>query len=207
MPLKTWDELLNDAGDAGKAFEPLPDGTYDFVITESKHVTSAKGKDGYNITAKVESGPYKNRNVFNTFYISPDSPAALGIFFRQMSSIGLDANFFKSSPTNEQIVSALVGKHFRGTVDTDEYQGKKRNQFTGVEKANPQVVAASASAASGAPDMGKVAPTPSLATPSTTPAAPATPSEPAPSTPKPTEDPWSTPSVPSIPTGAPSVPF
>lgn len=209
MPLKTWDQLVEDAGDSGKVFEPLTDGTYDFVITESSHRTSASGKDGYNITAKVESGPYKGRVVFNTFYISPDSPAALGIFFRQMATLGLDAAFFKTNPTDDQIVAGLLNKHFSGTVKTSEWQGKKRNEFSGINAPNPQVVAAAASAASGTPDMGKISPAaaaPSLASPSVTTPAPA---EPAPSSPTPAAspaDPWGGAAVPSMPTGAPTAP-
>lgn len=208
MPLKTWDQLVEDAGDAGKSFEPLNDGDYDFVITESSHRVSQTGKDGYNITAKVEAGPYKGRIVYNTFYISPDSPAALGIFFRQMAVLGLDAAFFKTNPTNEQITAALTNKHFRGSVTTSEYQGKKRNEIRQVNPPNPQVVAAAGSG--GTPDMAKVTPStpaPSLATPSVTTPAPAV-EQPAatPTTPA-SSDPWGNAAVPSMPTGAPSAPF
>lgn len=127
--------MLKDAESETKSFDPMPDGTYDLVVEKAEHRTSAKGKDGYNITAVVENGPYKNRKVFETFWISPDSPAALGIFFRQMRDLGLDNSFWASDPSNEQIVAALKGRRFQGTVNTEEYNGKKNNRIQGVAKA------------------------------------------------------------------------
>src|SRR5690606_269515 len=105
MPLKSWADMLKDSESETKSFDPLPDGTYDFFIEDAQHRKSSTDKDGYNITAVVENGPYKKRKVFNTFWISPDSPAALGIFFRQMRDLGLDNAFWASNPSNEQIVA------------------------------------------------------------------------------------------------------
>lgn len=228
MPLKSWAQLVADAGDTGKSFEPLPDGVYDFVIEKAEHRRSASEKDGYNITANVETGPYKKRVVFNTFWVSPDSPVALGIFLRQMAVLGLDSEFFSKEPSDDQIVAALAGKRFRGGVKTSEWQGKKRNEISTVEKPNPALtvsdgpgISAGPSISSG-PSLGtsSIASAPStptvtaaVNTPSvpSTPVAPVVEAAPAPvADPAPAQDdtnPWANASVPEMPTGAPSRPF
>ena len=132
MPLKSWKDMRNAAETDAPSFEPLPDGTYDFVIEKAEHRTSQKGKDGYNITAIVETGPYKKRKVFETFWISPESNAAMGIFFRQMGNLGLGNAFWDQEPDDNDIVAALASKRFQGTVTTEEYQGKKNNRINGV---------------------------------------------------------------------------
>lgn len=124
--------MRNDAQAEAPSFEPLPDGTYDFFVEKAEHRKSAKGKDGYNITAIVETGPYKKRKVFETFWISPESNAAMGIFFRQMGNLGLGNAFWDSEPDDDKIVAELAGKRFQGTVTTEEYQGKKNNRINGV---------------------------------------------------------------------------
>lgn len=144
--------MLKDSESENKSFDPMPDGTYDFFIEAAEHRVSSTQKDGYNITAVVENGPYKNRKVFNTFYISPDSPAALGIFFRQMRDLGLDNSFWASEPSHDQIVAALKGKRFAGTVNTEEYNGKKNNRIQGVAKAR----GAAPVADSGVPSISEV---------------------------------------------------
>lgn len=167
MPLKSWGQLADDAGEAGVGFEPLAEGTYDFKITAAEHRRSQSQKDGYNITAEVESGPHKGRKVFNTFWVSPDSPIAMGIFFRQFTALGLDKNFFKSEPSDEQIVAGLQGKRFRGTISIREWNGKKQNE---VKNVDPPVGPAPASVGPAAP---AAVPTPAAPAPVAAPAVPA----------------------------------
>lgn len=217
MPLKNWSQIVADAGDTGKAFEPLPDGVYDFLITDAAYRPSQSGKDGYNITAQVESGPYKKRTVFNTFYVSPDSPSALGIFLRQMSVLGLDAAFFQREPSDDQIVAALKDKRFRGAVTTSEWQGKKRNELKTVENPNPAPATGVPTVSSGptvpsvsVPSVTAAPTVPTVAAPSVAAPTVATPSAPAVSVTK-TDDPWANATVPSVPSGitqgSPEKPF
>lgn len=208
MPLKSWKDLVTDAGDSGQAFEPLPDGVYDFVIDNAEHRTSAKGKDGYNITALVESGPYAKRRVFNTFWISPDSPTALGIFFRQMTALTLDLAFFQTDPSNEQIVAKLKGKRFRGTVTKETYQGTEKNVITNVASPNPALVGNGPSLGAAAVASPSISVAPTVAAPVVPTVAPTV----APVVAETTQvtevkdDPWGT-VTPSVPNGAPKMPF
>lgn len=127
MPNLGWDSLLEAAGDAGKAFEPLDDAAYNFVITKPEIGQSKTGKKSIGITAIVESGPNAKRRVWHTWYISPESPNALAYFFREMEVLGLPREFWASKPSDEQIISSLNNRRFVGTTKVEEYNGKKKN--------------------------------------------------------------------------------
>lgn len=207
MPLKNWAQLKDDAKESGQSFEPLPDGDYDFKIIASEHRKSQSQKDGYNITAEVESGPYKGRRVWNTFWVSPDSAVAMGIFFRQFAALGLDGTFFDSEPSDEQIVGALVGKRFRGTVTTREWNGNKNNEIKNVAKATGPAPAPASNVS--LDDVAAHASSPSVnAAQASNPGVVSTPSAPSgvasPSAPA---NPWGSTGVPSVPSGAPEKPF
>lgn len=164
MPVTSWNDLLDGAGDAGKAFEPLADGRYDFVVTEAKAGMSKTEKKRYSITATVESGPNAKRKVFHDFYLSPDNANALGFFFRNMAVLGLDNAFFRGNPNDEQIVAGLQGKRFIGEVETEEWpkeSGKKRNRIKSFSTPRP-----------GAPGPGVPGPSAVLAAPAAPPVAP-----------------------------------
>lgn len=200
MPNISWDNLVEAAGEAGKAFEPLAADNYNFVVSEAEVGESKTGKKSIGITAIVESGPHAKRKVWNTWYISPDSPNALAYFFREMAVFGLTLEgFWKSNPSDEQIISSLINKRFVGGLKIVEYpegSGKKKNEFDSF--AAPQGAAtgnaaATVGAASGpsTPTVPQVSSVPQVsAAPA---AAPAMPSVPQMTTPQvPSADPWAT---------------
>lgn len=153
MPLKTWKELRAEADAAPKtSFEPLPAGPYNVRVEKAEHRMSSRSKDGFNVTAIVLNGPYEGRKIFNTFYVSPDSPTAMGIFFRHMDALGIPGAFFDSNPSIEAICQALTGKVAVFTVKQEEYNQKIQNKLTNVTVADPAIVAAASSPVS--PSLG-----------------------------------------------------
>jgi hypothetical protein len=174
MPLKSWQDLLDDAGGAGGDFETLPDGDYDFEIVKSEALQTKNGKTMYKIQAKVENGPNKGKTVWNNFVISPESPVALNIFFRQMNVLGLDRNFWSSDPSDHQVAAKLMGTRFRGQVITKSFNGQESNeikQFYTARASQPGPGAggpAVAAPAPGAPAF--AAPPPAAAPPAPAPA-------------------------------------
>lgn len=200
MPLKSWKELRQEAEVSGGTgtFEPIPAGEYALVVTKTALNPSRNGKDGYEITATVESGPYQGRKVFNTFYVSPESPKAMGIFFRHMGVFGMGNDFWEAEPTDEQILANLENKRFTGRVIIETQEGRKpRNVLADVSEPSaggpagvpqaggvptvPQVAAPAPAPAAPAPTVPQAAPAPAPA-----PVAPA----PAPVAPAPAGDPW-----------------
>jgi hypothetical protein len=182
MPTQNWQDLIAAAEKEDKKFQPVPAQDYNVVVVKSEPRTSSTGKQGYNIQTKiVDEGPSKGRVVFDTMWISPESPIALRIFFNQMKVLGLDTQYFASNPSPDQIAGALVGKVFRAEViikknNKDEDVNEIKNYKTAdsaAQAAAQNFLANNGSATTAAP----AAPSPSA--PAPTPAAPA-PAAPAP---------------------------
>lgn len=187
MPLSTWGQLVSDAEKSGNTggFKPLDPGEYDFKITASELKKSQAGKTGFNITAEVEGGPYANKKLFNTFWVSPDSPTAMGIFFRQFAALGLDGDYFRGEPTDEKIVADLVGRRFHGVVKHREYNGQPQADLANVTPARGPAPAQAPAVDVAKPVVSDGVPTPSVSTPAVsdgwgtaTPAAPTAPATP-----------------------------
>lgn len=129
MPIRSWDDLLNDAGGAGDSFEPLPSGDYDFEISQADVAQTQNGKTMYKVRCKVEAGPHKDRLVFHQFVISPENPNALAMFFRQMNVLGLNRDYFSANPSDHQVAESLKGRRFRGQVTIKQWNGQDRNEI------------------------------------------------------------------------------
>lgn len=203
MPIRSWGDLLNDAGGAGDSFEPLPSGDYDFEISQADVTQTQNGKTMYKVRAKVESGPHAKRLVFHNFVISPENPNALAMFFRQMNVLGLNRDFFADNPSDHHVAEALTGKRFRGQVTIKQWQGQDRNEI------KQFYTATSGSLGNGqAPSSTPAPPSPSASTPApapgySAPPAPApTPPPPAQASPAPPPPPVQQPETPPAPTPA-----
>lgn len=163
MPTKSWQELLNEAGDGGGTFDVMPDGDYDFVIKEAKAQTASTGRQMYVIKAEIQGGPHNGRLVWHNFVLSHDNPAALGFFFRHMAVLGLTADYFKQNPADHHVADALVGRRFRGQLGTRKWQGQDKNEIKAFFPAS--------GAGLGAPPQVSAPPAPPIA-PAPAPAAP-----------------------------------
>ena len=119
---------------AGGSFEPLPKGPVDAKVTAAEATKTSNGKTMYKMTWSVLSGPNANRKVWGNQVISPESPPALGIFFRQMAAMGLGSDYFASNPSEEQVARDLVGRQATLVLDQKEYQGTLRNEIKDIRK-------------------------------------------------------------------------
>lgn len=119
------------------SFTALPAGDYDFVISKAEHKKAAStGRDMISIQAKVISGDYARRVVFNNFVLVYENPTSMKIFLSQMKVLGLDSAFFESDPSLDQVASALVGAVFRGKLSNEPGYNKVTKKNDDVE--NPQ---------------------------------------------------------------------
>ena len=119
---------------AGGSVEPLPKGPVDAVVTAAVATKTSNGKPMYKMTWSVLTGPNANRKVWGNQVISPESPPALGIFFRQMAALGLGADYFSGNPSEEQVARDLVGRQATLVLDQKEYQGTLRNEIKDIRK-------------------------------------------------------------------------
>lgn len=128
MPAESWADLLSNAGDAAQSYEVLPADEYPVKVEKAVVAFSKANNKMYKLTLEVESGPYEKRKLWKELVISQSS-AGLGMFFRQMSALTLDAKFFASNPSDEIITEQLVGKRASAKVVIDDkYDGTPRNK-------------------------------------------------------------------------------
>lgn len=169
IPLQSWAELAEQAGDTG--FAALPAADYDLKVLTSEAKSTSGGKTMFKLTTEVTSGPYKGRRIWANLVVSPENPVALNIFFRQMAAIGIDKQYFATNPSDHNVAAELVGKEFRGQVVIKQWQGEDRNEIksysrlarTETSANGPAHQAAEPSAANTPPAPAGVAPAPAPA--------------------------------------------
>ena len=117
MSTLNWSDLIKEAGETG-TYDALPDGDYDLVVLEATAKVSQSGKTMFAVKAQVEGGAHNKRLVWDNLVVSPDSQAALGIFFKKMHALGLPKEYFmqQPQPSNAQIEQIIVGRRFRAQV-------------------------------------------------------------------------------------------
>lgn len=117
---KSWAELMNEAASApDTGFQMLEEDDYAFFIKEVKAQKSNDGlKDQLVIIAAVEAGERRNSTVRHQMTLSPESPKALQIFFRELAVFGLDGAFFDQNPQMDMnfIASQLKNRRFSASV-------------------------------------------------------------------------------------------
>lgn len=180
MSSLNWGDLVKDAGDVGGNYEPLPDGDYDLQIIEATAKVAQSGKTMFAVKAQVTGGAHAKRLVWDNLVVTPDSPAALGMFFRKMAALGLGREFFSSNPSNAQIEAALQNRSFRAQIGSRTWNGSKKNEIKMYYVAN-QAAAAPTTAAAPAPAPAAApapAPAPAPAAAEAPPAPPAPPAAP-----------------------------
>lgn len=168
MGAVNFNDLLAAAGDAG--FSLLPNSTYDVKVHEVEAKKTVKDKDMFAIVYEVLAGPHGGRKVRNNMTISPDSPIALGFFFREMKAMSLTAEYFQTNPTPQAVAAALVGKVCRVEVGTEMYNNEDRNVVKKVLPPVGGVAAAPVRAAAPQPVQAQPKAQPAVKTPPPAPA-------------------------------------
>lgn len=124
-----WADVIEEAKTGGGSFEPIPDGDYDFVVTNATAGQTQNGKPMYTLELTVQGGPSNSRKVWDRLIVSSDNGRAMGFFFRKMKALGLPLEFFQGSPSDDQIVQALRDRAVRAKVGQSTYQGKTGNEI------------------------------------------------------------------------------
>ena len=173
---------------AGAGFEPIPNGSYSALVQQAEVSQTSNGKLMFKLTWQITEGPYANRKVWSNMVVSPESPPALGIMFKHMAALGLDAEFFKAGPSPDQVANAMNGKGATLVVDQREWNGEIRNEVKNIVKKAGGIV-------------------PSAPTPTTQSAPPGIPAPASTPAPQQTQQPQHNTEPPVTPPGAPPMPF
>jgi hypothetical protein len=140
----TFGNLIESAAEAGYGpDEILTPGTYEADVVLANAKRSSSGKAGWGVKFKVVGGPHDGAGVWNNFYLSPESPAALSIFFRDLASLGVTSEFLNGlNPENdtdcEKIAEAIsdAGRAVKIKVKTGEWNGEAKNEVDRISKSN-----------------------------------------------------------------------
>lgn len=124
-----WGDLQAKATNVGA----VPKDSYAVRVSKAEYKPTQTGKDMYKVRFEILEGPHAGSTVFNNFVISPESPGALGFFFRHMGALGLDQNFFAANPSHDVVCDALLGKYAIIDVEESEYNGSPTNNVTNVK--------------------------------------------------------------------------
>jgi hypothetical protein len=177
VPAESWADLLANAGDAGQSYELLPADDYPVVVEKAETLFAKSGNKMYKLHLSVESGPHEKRKLWKNLVIAQSS-GGLGMFFRQMSALTLDAKFFASNPSDDIITSQLVGKRASAKVIVkDKPDGTPGNDVDFINPPKGPAPVGGSSGLNDAPPVSAVAPTASVppAAPSADPWAGSTP--------------------------------
>lgn len=112
MADESWDAFMAEAADA---FNPLPEGEYDFIITETEGKVSSTGNPMVRVKAKVASGPESGKAIKDFYVLRMVSQAKK--FVLHMAAMGITTDVLaQHKPTMQQLAKAMEGKPFRGKV-------------------------------------------------------------------------------------------
>lgn len=112
MADETWGAFIDEAGDI---FNPLPEGTYDFTITEAEGKVSSSGNPMIVVGAKVTTGPHAGKAIKKFYVIRMASQAKK--FVLHMKAMGITfETLTEHKPTMQQLAKVMEGKPFRGKV-------------------------------------------------------------------------------------------
>jgi hypothetical protein len=195
-------------GSAHKDATTFLDGEFPFVIEEvTVKQTAAAGKTMFAMKVTVESGVHAGRTMKHNITVSPESPVAMRIFFQDMETLGLSAQYFDNPVLNteagpEMIAQAITGKRFIGVCTPREWNDRKQDSIEGIKPPSKRPLGPGAVVASG-PSVGipRATPQSSVPTPS------ATPTPAAAAVPTPSATPVATPvATPAVAVPAPPVP-
>lgn len=116
--------------EATTGFEPVPDDQYTVQVEKANaDKPTSTGKPMIKVEYRILGGPHDGRKLFDQFVISPENPNALGFFFENLATFGLDANFFSQNPPLELVAQTLVGRQAVVTTGTREWKGRVQNDI------------------------------------------------------------------------------
>ena len=136
----SFSQMLDAAKESGGAGDWPPAGaTYDIVITSATQKNSSSGKLGIVLRGRVEGGPHDGCGVWSNQYLSPDSPAALDIWFRTFEALGVERSWWSQFGKDVDRAAAMVcdkikGAKCRMSVGTEVYEGEARPRVKSITR-------------------------------------------------------------------------
>ena len=116
METINWQDLINQAGEAGKP--PAAGTPHPCRCENAEYKKASTGKDMFKLRWKIVGGPDVNKTFFDQLVVNPGNAFGLSMTFNKMRAIGVDPAQFIGLP-NEQIAKLFICKTALITVKTD----------------------------------------------------------------------------------------
>lgn len=123
-------DLLRQAEQVG--FSALPAGEYDTQVVSAEARRTGTGKNKIAVRFQVNGGPHNGRSIFNDFVLSPQNTNAMVIFFRQMSAMGLNTEYFAGNPSLDKVAADLVNRKQRLKLGVRTWENVERNSVLSI---------------------------------------------------------------------------
>lgn len=111
------------------------EGLFVATIIECTWKPNSKGNPMWKCKWQIQADQYTGRPIWNNMNLTPDSPAALKMFFGQMAVIGLGADFFDRNPSEDEIANALIGRTAEIKVGKRTWNGADQEEIQEVRPA------------------------------------------------------------------------
>lgn len=125
-------------GEETDGWQPLPKGTYKFQIDDVEMTTSSKDNQQLKVMMHVVDGPHDGKKATDWYVLVPKAMwriesllDASGIDYEH-SEAGVSQETGKPMHTFEFDYDDLIGTMIVADVETGEYNGKPKNNFTEV---------------------------------------------------------------------------
>lgn len=106
---------------------PMPIGTQQAEVAHTLVKSTKTGKVMFSVKWKDEA----DRAAWQNVVVSPESPKAMEIFYKQMSVLGLERSFLDADDTTaDDIAEAMIGGKALVTVVDEEWNGKTYRKVT-----------------------------------------------------------------------------
>jgi hypothetical protein len=149
MGTVNYGDLVGQAAEV-QDYAPLPPGPYTVQVESAEVKQTKTGKVMYALTLKVVEGEHAGRKVWNNLVVSPESPQALGFFFRDMAALGADRAFFQGNPSEPDVCARIINARAVARVDLQK-NDPTRNEVKSLSAATGGEAAPAAAPAAAPP--------------------------------------------------------
>lgn len=171
----TFADLLKDAK---KQAGVIPDGKYPFQCIAAEATVSSSGNPMIKGSYRCVSGQYAGRTIISRETVVLDNPSMVLWFVRKMAAFGITETFIAGlgavdEVTLAQVAERMLNKTVTLALDSQEWNGQKRNNVKDILSYTGAAVGASVVPGNGAAPAPAPAPAPSAAAPAPAASAPA----------------------------------
>lgn len=134
-----FDNLIENAEEVST--EAVPKGKYPSRVAETEWVKTKTDKDMLKVTFEIAVGPNKGRKLYSNLTISPESPKALGFFFKDMETLGVTKAQLAANGA-DWAAEEIIGNLVELVVEHREWQGRAQADVKWINTCKEDVASA-----------------------------------------------------------------